>query len=911
MSATLSTADAVLLALAPFDPQRQSDGSYKCNSPYRQGSNSHGFHLTITGPEHGAWTDFITHTHGSLYELATHLKVPLSSQPQPINTKIVYASLAEYAQAHGVPAQAYVDAGWSETTHQGRPALEIPTDSGPRWRYLDGGEPAYKHGAGYRGCWYKLGEALALVNATGQPLVLCNGEPSVVAAQHWGVAATCVAGGGEKKIPDTLLGVLQMAYPAGKPLVVALDSDKTGRRAAGQQRQQLEQAGYVARAVDFRGGTGFDLADFCALHGSASAADLLALPDLGAPPPTAAPAAPAISPNDPRAHIETADIDIPILAQQAWDALVVENDRGATPVLFRRGTSLCRLETNDDGRMLIAAVERKRLRGVLARAAIFTFTRTVRGRQRVSLVEPPGPVLDDLLVNADLRLPRLTRIVQAPVFAGDGSLLTAPGYHSAARTYYDPRPGVTIPDVPERPSEADMRAARALIVDELLADFPFVSDADRAHAVALLLLPFVRELVDGPTPLHLVEAPQAGSGKGLLTDVLLLPALGAPPAPMTEASDDDEWRKRITAALLEGPAALLIDNINATVASGSLAAALTMTEWGDRRLGSSEQVRVPVRCVWVATANNPMLSTEIARRCIRIRIDPKIDKPWERGGFRHANLRDWARTNQGALIGAALTLARYGLQRGQPGRALGSYESWSAVLGRILSACEIPGFLGNLDDLYERADVQSAAWRALASAWWDAHHSQDVAAGDLFDLMESNDVDLGLRGKTERALRTAFGMALAKMADRVLTVDGAHLRIEQRGTGSGSVRLWRLVSVDGPDISRPCRPSRPFPGDPEENIPDPSTHGGAGSEKGPQGLQGLQGSANERSEAERAQRRAASDALHDDGLLSQARIYIAAKNWRKALESAGKLRDAGRRKALEAEIIKAQQDERQ
>lgn len=40
-----------------------------------------------------------------------------------------------------------------------------------------------------------------------------------------------------------------------------------------------------------------------------------------------------------------------------------------------------------------------------------------------------------------------------------------------------------------------------------------------------MLNPFVRDLIDGPTPLHLIEAPVAGTGKGLLASIAMLPAL--------------------------------------------------------------------------------------------------------------------------------------------------------------------------------------------------------------------------------------------------------------------------------------------------------------------------------------------------------------------------------------------------
>src|SRR5262249_34730823 len=153
--------------------------------------------------------------------------------------------------------------------------------------------------------------------------------------------------------------------------------------------------------------------------------------------------------------------------------------------------------------------------------------------------------------------------------------------------------------------------------------------------------------------------------------------------------------------LLAAPTAIVIDNLNRKLASGKLAAALTATEFSDRILGKSEQVALPVRCAWVATANNPMLSTEISRRCIRIRIEPKTDRPWERQDFKHTKLRTWITEHRGDLTWAALVICRYGLQHGTAGRPLGSYEVWSDVIGRILDGAGFSGFLGSLDALYD------------------------------------------------------------------------------------------------------------------------------------------------------------------------------------------------------------------
>src|SRR5262245_6079496 len=99
------------------------------------------------------------------------------------------------------------------------------------------------------------------------------------------------------------------------------------------------------------------------------------------------------------------------------------------------------------------------------------------------------------------------------------------------------------------------------------------------------------------------------------------------------------------------------------------------------------------------TANNPTMSLELARRSIKIRLDPDMDRPWLNGGFRHPDLKAWADEHRAELIWAAHTLIQAWIKAGRPqytGKLLGSYERWSAVMGGILEFHEIPGFFGNL-----------------------------------------------------------------------------------------------------------------------------------------------------------------------------------------------------------------------
>src|SRR5262249_21219712 len=148
-------------------------------------------------------------------------------------------------------------------------------------------------------------------------------------------------------------------------------------------------------------------------------------------------------------------------------------------------------------------------------------------------------------------IPTLEAIVECPTYGRAGHLVATPGYHPEARLWYHPAPGLSVPEVPEAPSREEVERAKALLLTELLHDFPFADDASRAHALAALLLPFVRQLIDGPTPLHLFDAPVEGSGKTLLANAITIVATGHHAEPMGECSQDEEIRKRITAVLVE------------------------------------------------------------------------------------------------------------------------------------------------------------------------------------------------------------------------------------------------------------------------------------------------------------------------------------------------------------------------
>jgi hypothetical protein len=490
--------------------------------------------------------------------------------------------------------------------------------------------------------------------------------------------------------------------------------------------------------------------------------------------------------------------DLADVTRAAWSAIEDAND---PPFLFTFGTMPVRIEHDDAaGALVTRLLTPDRARYVLARVG--QFFDTPKRRDAVPrVVFPPLPVVHDVLATPDPPLPRLVSVVEVPVMTRTGRIRSLAGYDDEAGVFYEPPPEFVQPIVPEHPTPSQISAAVELVASELLGDFQFQSLTERTHAIGLFVLPFVRECIDGPTPLHAVEAPSPGTGKTLLVTVLLAPALGRAPALMAHSQVDEETRKRLLAIVSSGARVAIFDNLRGRLDSSALAAVLTSSVWQDRVLGRTEMTTFPVRTIWVATANNATLSLEIARRTVRIRLDADSERPWLRTGFRHSDLIAWTLSRRPDLIAAALTLARAWIDAGRPSgsKVKGMFEAWSRVIGGILTVAGLDGFLENEDDLYETADRESGELRAFVAAWWAAYGQEQKTAADLntLDTLPSRVTDGKDTGRTRR-----LGNLLADLRDRRFTVGltgldqpKTSLRVEQAGDQHGVAR-WRLVQVD-------------------------------------------------------------------------------------------------------------------
>ncbi len=448
------------------------------------------------------------------------------------------------------------------------------------------------------------------------------------------------------------------------------------------------------------------------------------------------------------------------LLEAATSVLVGANE---PPVVYRRGGSLVRIQHPDDNSL--PAIEPYTRRRLTSRLIGLADWHGERGPSK-----PPhyivGALLDDPPADA---FPALEAVTAVPVFAPSYDLICDPGFDKRHTIYFhDPfKLAEGLHD------EFDVAVARDLLF-EALHDFMFVDEASRAHALALIILPFIRPaLAHVPTPLHLIESPTPGTGKGRLADLMSVIATNGPCPSTCLNTSRAENAKKLASMLAAGVPIIHLDNLpqERVLDDPVLASFLTAVAPTDRRLGGNRLFKLRNTAVWIATANNPRSTLELARRTVRIRLDARTDRPWLRTNFLHEDLLGWARERRRDLVHACVNLVRHWCAKGRPrwsGKPLGSFEEWTAVLGGILEAAEIPGFLGNLDQMYAEYDEEAHEWHALVKVWWRRHRQEFVRASDIHAMCEEKDLlhdVIGFGGIRSRVSR--LGHAMQRNVDRI------------------------------------------------------------------------------------------------------------------------------------------------
>jgi hypothetical protein len=372
--------------------------------------------------------------------------------------------------------------------------------------------------------------------------------------------------------------------------------------------------------------------------------------------------------------------ELPRIVNEAEDALLLLGRD-----LYQRGGMLVRPVLNqslkasadrDTESWQLVPVTRSNLVETLCCAA--QFLRYDKRAQKFVPADAPEKVAETYLNRQGRwKLPLLVGIVNTPFLRVDGSICETAGYDPESYLLFKPENQV-FPPVPQYPSRANAEVALTQL-ENLIATFPFVTEADRAVALASILTVLDRRSMS-TAPLIAFTSPTAGTGKSLLVDLMSVLATGKLMPVLSQGKNEEEFEKRLGASLLASDICIAIDNCEAPLSGALLCQALTQGELNIRLLGYSRNIGTAMNATIFATGNNLVIAGDLTRRCLLGSLDAGVERP-ELRNF-NTDIIEEAHNKRGEFVVAALTILRawhVAQQGGEYVRAVpyGGFADWS------------------------------------------------------------------------------------------------------------------------------------------------------------------------------------------------------------------------------------------
>lgn len=292
-----------------------------------------------------------------------------------------------------------------------------------------------------------------------------------------------------------------------------------------------------------------------------------------------------------------------------------------------------------------------------------------------------------------------------PVVRPDGSVWTEKGYDSVTgvmltRDWSD-CVGLASGAGGDKGDGLQDRATAVAALCDVVSDFPWATRDDLAAFFAALLTPLALWAYEGGTPIFIFEASAAGSGKTLLANVAGMIASGGTPQLAQYADAEDEFKKTLVSWCLSCKPLFLIDNVTKKFGNQTLCTLSTSPDrsWSNRLLGQNKEFVGHFNSTLYVTSNNLRFGEDMERRCCVVRLEPTVEDPSARSGYKHRDLLKTVRERLGGqkgLVWAAVSLLSgylkavhanggEGLDTGK--ERWGSFENWLRVVGGTLRWC--------------------------------------------------------------------------------------------------------------------------------------------------------------------------------------------------------------------------------
>ncbi len=414
---------------------------------------------------------------------------------------------------------------------------------------------------------------------------------------------------------------------------------------------------------------------------------------------------------------------------------------------------------------------------------------------QVFRADPPKEVSEQILSMIDeWPFPPLYGVIGTPTLRPDGSLLAAEGYDPTTGLVLSAPPAM--PTIANAPTKRDALDALATL-NALLIEFPFANEASRSVAMSMLLTPVLRGALAPAVPMHVITAPEAGTGKSYLQDIASCIAVGDRCAVLSVAHDPNEADKRLIGAALIQQPIIALDNVSSLLFGDFLCQATERPLLQVRPLGTSNLVRIANTFTIFANGNNLTVGADVVRRTLQCALDANMEVPEAREFA--ADPVATVLADRGRYIAACLTVARAYIVAGRPGRLppRPSYEGWSDTVRSALVWLNWPDPVDTVANIRVEDPIRQAR-AAVFSAW--AKELQPEIGYQTKELIKAAEFCAG----TERAHPALWDALFAIASPRTgyQTIDANTLGRWLRDN-LDTISAGHKLTVDRSDAARP------------------------------------------------------------------------------------------------------------
>jgi hypothetical protein len=200
--------------------------------------------------------------------------------------------------------------------------------------------------------------------------------------------------------------------------------------------------------------------------------------------------------------------------------------------------------------------------------------------------------------------------VRMPVMRASGRPELLPEGYDAEAQIFTLTSGVAIDET------MPLKKAVALLED-YYSEFAFTDARSKAVAIAepLALWAIALQAVEAARMGFMNRANTQGGGKSLIAQMGITPSYGLPEN--TAKAKEEELRKQLDAAVVEGVPYLFFDNLKGHFENSLIEGFMTTPVWRARVMGTQRFMRGKVCCVLLITGNNLTVSPDMQRRLLQ------------------------------------------------------------------------------------------------------------------------------------------------------------------------------------------------------------------------------------------------------------------------------------------------------